>query len=44
MRALTQLLNFLVLEINPVLDEVFGEDATGQEVVLVGIKRFQRPI
>ena len=40
-RPLTQLLHFLVFQSDPVVDEVFCEDATGQQVLVVGLESFQ---
>ncbi len=36
-RQLSQLLDLLVLECDPVVDEVFAEHSAGQEIVLVGV-------
>ena len=35
MRPLTQLLDLFIFEVDPVVDEVFGEDATFHEVVMI---------
>ena len=43
-RTLAKLLHLLVLQIDPVINEVFGEHTTFHEVVMISIERFQSTI
>ena len=44
MRALTELLDFFVFEIDPVVDEIVAEDAASSEEATIGIESFQGTI
>ena len=41
MRTLAQLLHFLVFDLDPVVDEVFGEHPTFQQVVVIFTQGFE---